>query len=398
MTDLYLPTVAIASLGGTIMSAPSESGGLEPTKSPADLVASTPGLASVARVTAADELMAKPSPSLTPADVFEAVEWAKGKLKERVDGVVLVLGTDTLEEVAFLADLVWAHQTPLVITGAMRAGDAAGPDGPANVLAAVTAAVDPDIKGLGVLVVANDEVHMASRIAKRDTTAPHAFSSVNGGPLGRIVEQQLWLQNRPATERPAPLPRPGRTNHRVLLLEAGLGEDFAWLPAMVEADDHITGVVIDGAGAGHVSDAAVDVLAELAKKLPVVVASRTGSGSTLRNTYAYPGSEIDLWAKGLVFAGALNGRQARLLLWTLTGLDVDRESLVAAFAQHDPTAPPIWMGLTQGVTPKMVTDLDQDESPWKRRSDKSGKIAKARLSGWARGAQGTGAEDAGSQA
>lgn len=393
MTDLYLPTVAIASLGGTIMSTSTESGGLEPSKSPADLVASTPGLAGVARVMAADELMAKPSPSLTPADVFEAVEWAKDKLKERVDGVVLVLGTDTLEEVAFMADLVWAHQTPLVITGAMRAGDAAGADGPANLLAAVTAAVDPDIKGLGVLVVANDEVHMASRVAKRDSTAPYAFASVNGGSLGRIVENQLWLQNRPATERPAPLPRPGRMNHRVLLLEAGLGEDFTWLPAVVDTDDQITGVVIDGFGAGHVHESAVEVLAGLAKNLPVIVANRTGAGTTLRNTYAYPGSEIDLWEKGLVFAGGLNGRQARLLLWLLTGLDVDRESLIAAFAQHDPTAPPLWMGLTQGVTPRMVAELDQDESPWKRRSDKSGKIAKARLSGWARGAQSTGSED-----
>ena len=393
MTDLYLPTVAIASLGGTIMSAPTDSGGLSPTKSPADLVANIPGLAGVARVVAADALMNKPSPSLTMQDVFEAVEWAKGKLNERVDGVVLAMGTDTLEEVAFLADLIWAHQTPLVITGAMRAGDSAGADGPANVLAAVTTAVDPDIKGLGVLVVANDEVHLASRVAKRDTTLPSAFASVNGGAVGRVVEDQLWLQNRPANERPAPLPRPGRTDHHVLAVEGGLDEHFAWLPQLVQADTSIAGVVINGVGAGHVSEPAVAHITAVAEQIPVVVANHTRSGSTLRRTYAYPGGEMDLWERGIIFAGGLNSRQARVLLWLLTGLDVDRDSLVAAFAQHDPTAPPTWMGLTQGVTPKMVADLDEDESPWKRRTDKSGKIAKARLSGWARGAQGAADEE-----
>ncbi|WP_336249978.1 asparaginase [Stomatohabitans albus] len=390
MTDLYLPTVAIATLGGTIVSAQTESGGIAPTVTPSDVVAQIPGLSRVARVVTVDQLSSTPSPSLTIAGVFEAIEWAKRQLDARTDGVVLALGTDTLEEVAFLADLVWAHQTPLVITGAMRAGDAAGSDGPANVLNAIATAVDPDIRGLGALAVINDEVHLASRVTKAHTVATNAFTSVNGGPIGRVIEQQLWIQNRPAQEHPAPLPRPGRTDHRVLVLEAGLAEDFAWLPALLDADTAIAGIVIAGAGAGHVSETAVETLTPLLDRIPIVIASRTNAGSTLRTTYGYPGGEIDLWARGFVFAGGLNARQARMLLWLLTGLDVDRDSIVSAFAQHDPTAPPTWMGLTQGVTPKMVADSDADSSPWKRRSDKSGKIAKARLSGWARGAQGSG--------
>lgn len=388
MTDLYLPTVAIATLGGTIVSTATEAGGLAPSESPADLVASIPGLSGVARVVAADQLGAKPSPSLTLTDIFAALDWAKARLNERVDGVVLALGTDTLEEVAFLADILWAHQTPLVITGAMRGSQVAGADGPANLLAAVTTAVDPDIRGLGPLVVMGDEVHLAHRITKADTALPHAFVSVNGGVLGRVVEQQLWLQNRPAGERPAPLPRPGRMDHKVLLLESGLDEHFEWLPTLVEHDGTIAGVVIGGAGAGHVSDQAIEHLALVNERIPVVIAARPGAGTTVRSTYDYPGSERDLWARGFISTGSLNPRQARLMLWVLTGLAVDRDSLVAAFAQHDPTAPPTWMGLTQGVTPKMVAESEDDQSPWKRRSDKSGKIAKARLSGWARGAQG----------
>jgi L-asparaginase len=158
--------VHIIVLGGTITMAPQSTGGIAPSITGAELVAAVPALAEVAEISVATPFLV-PGASLSFAQMRQVDELVDQALDEGAHGVVVVQGTDTIDETAFLLDLTYRGAGPLVVTGAMRGANAAGADGNANLLAAVTVATCAEARDLGVLVVLNDEIHAARLVAKQ---------------------------------------------------------------------------------------------------------------------------------------------------------------------------------------------------------------------------------------
>ncbi|WP_370290849.1 asparaginase [Nocardioides sp.] len=317
MTHPSRPAIAIGALGGTIASTSSADDGsaVVPTMDAATLAAAVPGLTEVADLRA-ETLERLPSPSLDEPTVVRALQWARRAVDDGAAGVVLTQGTDTLEESAYLLDLLWDRPEPLVVTGAMRSPQAPGADGPANLLSAVRCASAAASRGRGVLVVVDDEVHLARWVAKTDSVSTGAFRSPAFGPIGRCVEGEVAFA-APAA-RPAPLRLTAAEEQgdpRVPLVATYLGDDGHVLAAL--DPERLDGVVVAGFGAGHVSERAAEQIPRLAQRVPVVFASRTGAGPTGRAIYGYPGSEVDLVARGAVGAGWLPPVKARLLLWAL---------------------------------------------------------------------------------
>lgn len=324
---MVLPKVKVFSLGGTISSTDAGGSGVEPTLTGEALVADVPEIAKVAEVSATSFRQAA-SGELTVEDLAELAAEITTRIDDGASGVVITQGTDTIEETSFVLDLLVDRDAPVVVTGAMRNPTLPGADGPANLLTAVQVAASEDARGIGTVVVLNDEIHAARFVKKTHTSNPATFRSPPAGPVGWISEGDVRVVMRPVGRQRISLAEEDGEHH-VCLLTIALGDDSRLLKAVDSLG--YSGLVIEAMGGGHVPSAMVDALTELAGKMPVVLASRTGSGEVLRKTYGFSGSETDLLERGLISAGPLDGLKARLFLTLLLRSGASRDEIKDAF-------------------------------------------------------------------
>lgn len=248
-------------------------------------------------------------------------------LDDGVDAVVVTHGTDTLEEVAFLASLAHDDDRPVVFTGAQRPFDDPAPDGPGNLADALAVAASWRAHGRGVLVCFDGHVFAACGVRKVDTLSAHAFDAPDRGPVLRVRGRQVWpmtaAHRSPAIYRPDPHP----TAPRVDVVPLYVGVDDTMVRAAVGAGAQ--GIVLEAFGAGNANPAVVDAVTEFAISGGVtVVCSRTGSGPVL--ALYTGGGGADLERAGAVFAADMSPWQARLLLMAALRTEPARAGEVVA--------------------------------------------------------------------
>jgi L-asparaginase len=173
--------IHILATGGTIAGAadPASNGAryTAGVRSVASLLAAVPGLADVADISA-EQILALDSKDITPADWLVIRTAALRSLADpAIDGIVILHGTDTMEETAYFLHLSLPPGKAVVLTGAMRPADHPQADGPANLLAALRLAAQDAARGKGVLVVMNETAHAARWLGKARTTGLDAFES-----------------------------------------------------------------------------------------------------------------------------------------------------------------------------------------------------------------------------
>ena len=326
------PRVLLISTGGTITmtrSAGEGAGaGIAPTLSGEDLVRAVPELAKKAEIEVVS-FSTKPGGSLTLEDLIQIAGLLNTRLTEGFVGAIVVQGTDTIEETAFVLDLLVTSNRPVVVTGAMRGPASAGADGPANLLAAVTVVCDAAAAGLGTLVVLNDEVHAARYVQKSSTFLTSAFTSPGFAPLGWVVEGRFHLHANLA--RLPLLQCPGSVaGSPVALVKIPLGDDGRLLSALSGLG--YRGVVIEAMGADHLPAPLAATVSQLVVHMPVVLATRVASGPVFTGTYGFPGSEMDLIARGAVPGGSISGPKSCLLLRLLLANKFEGQQLRSAYA------------------------------------------------------------------
>jgi len=322
-----LPRVTVFSMGGTISSVDSGGKGVEPTLTGEALVSDVPEIAGVADVSAVSFRQAA-SGELKVGDLAELAAEIEDRIDGGAAGAVVTQGTDTIEETSFVLDLLVDREAPVVVTGAMRNPTLPGADGPANLLAAMQVAASDVARRLGTVVVLNDEIHLARFVRKTHTSNPATFRSDPAGPLGWISEDVPRVVLRPTGRHKIALTEDARDSP-VALYHVALGDDGRLLPEIEEKG--YAGLVVEAMGGGHVPSVMAETLEDLASKMPVVLASRTGGGEVLRSTYGFIGSEIDLLGRGLISAGPLDGRKARLFLTLLLRAGVAPDKIANEF-------------------------------------------------------------------
>ena len=320
--------VAIVFTGGTIsMGFDPVAGGNVPTLDGAAILARTPGLESIAEIVPIDH-------GLTPAShfTFEDVLAIGRVVQDALDdasiaGVVVVQGTDTIEETSFAWDLVLDSSKPVLVTGAMRAPHEDGFDGPANLRDAVTAAIDPAMCDAGVVVTLAGTLEPADDVTKLHTTAFTTFASPNGGTLGRVVDGRVELQRaRVPRRRLAAGPGAGRVH----LLTAGIGSDGSLLEAAVATG--ADGIVVAATGAGNTSPGWLAAAERaIAAGVVIALASRCPAGA-VSTAYAFPGGGATWVRAGAIRVGTLCAIKARVALALGLGAGLSREGLAALLA------------------------------------------------------------------
>jgi len=319
--------------GGTIsMVADAAAGGKVPTLDGAAILARAPGIESIADLVPID-LGRTPASHFSFPKLFEiASEIRRRQADPTIDGVVVVQGTDVIEETAFLWDLVLDGDAPVIVTGAMRAASDANDDGPENLRNAVRCAASAALRGQGVQVVLDATINPADGVTKTHASALDTFQCLDTGPLGRVVDGRVVVDRERGPRRSL---HTDRAAEGVLLLTAHVAMDGALLDAA--ATLHPPGIVVEATGAGNTAATLVEA-AGRAMEQGIVVAFTTRCPAGAAGTgYAFPGGGATWQRAGALLAGHLSGPKARIALALGIGAGLDRAGLAELLAD-----PPGW--------------------------------------------------------
>lgn len=325
-----LPHVRVLATGGTIAghaASPLQTMGYKAGQlKVSELLANIPQVGQFAHVTG-EQFANLPSSDLTPAHWLTLAKRINALFAEEDDlaGLVITHGTDTLEETAYFLSLVVKTEKPVVVVGAMRPASALSSDGPMNLVNAIRVCTCEAARGLGVLVVMNDEIYAAREVTKANTNRLDTFRAYDFGTVGTIDNGYPEIYYRPTrlhtvqtefdVSQVQELPR-------VDIILGYVGADALLVNALLGIG--ATGLVLAGAGAGHISPPAEDALRVAYDAGTIVVrSSRTGTGRILPQP-----------PRDFIAADSLSPQKARILLMLALTITQDHTRIQEMFFKY----------------------------------------------------------------
>jgi L-asparaginase len=223
-------------------------------------------------------------------------------------GIVIGHGTATMEETAYFLSLTLKVSIPVVMVGSQRPASALSTDAGLNLVNALRVAASPEARGLGVLVVLNDEISAAREVTKTSTTRLQTFRTPDFGVLGHADGDAVAFYRRPVRRT-----YPGTEFDvrdldalpRVDIALSYVGADATAVDAFVAAGAR--GIVSAGFAPGSPTEAEFEALARaVTAGVTVVQSTRVGSGRLFRGRR--------MREAGFLIADNLTPQKARILL------------------------------------------------------------------------------------
>lgn len=229
-----------------------------------------------------------------------------------VAGVVVTHGTDTLEETSYFLDLTIDDDRAVVITGSQRSPEEVGTDVYSNLQNSIYAAVEPNLRGIGAVVVFNERIYSAKYVKKVHTSNLQGFDSFGHGYLGIIDNDTVRVYQKPVMHEVRAI---AKSLPRVDIIKCHSGQDGYLIDQLVAGPSK--GIVLEAAGRGQVSPHMVEAIDRAVKKgVPVVLTTSAEEGNTYP-AYSYPGSAHDLLTRGVILGSDYDSKKARIKLAVL---------------------------------------------------------------------------------
>jgi L-asparaginase len=245
-----------------------------------------------------------------------------------LDGIVIGHGTATIEETAYFLNLVLKTPVPVVIVGSQRPSSALSSDAGMNLVNAIRVAASPDARGMGVLVLLNDEIHAAREVTKTSTFRLQTFRAPDFGVLGHADGDAVVFYRQPMRRRAPDTEFDVGTLDampRVDISYSHAGSDGTAVRAFVAAGAR--GIVSAGFAPGGTTPAETDALREaVAEGVVVVQSTRAGSGRTFQGERQKE--------RGILIADNLNPQKARLLLSLALTVTKDPDEITRIFRTY----------------------------------------------------------------
>lgn len=308
--------IKLLNLGGTITSVRDpKTGGLRSGSLTGEELIEQSGLGSLNLNLDIENFKSLPSTEISLEDLREV----KARIDEIIsqgefEGIVITHGTDTMEETAYMLNLIVDAKIPIVMTGSQRSIKDLGFDGSGNIRDAIIVASDNASQGKGVLLVFNQEILPAKFAFKSNSTGLRGFTAQGTGPLGNVYGGEANYYYDISPNKTLEILDKPFTN-KVYLFKMALDYPIDIIEAAIE--NSCDGIVLEGFGIGAVTPDTQDVLEKaISKGIPVVLTTRSETGG-VRALYASKGAGVQLKDLGVIFESEISGVKARLKLIAL---------------------------------------------------------------------------------